>query len=113
MSKRSFDQIAEGLAEAIAIARGQAEPAALHIPPESEELTRRIARQQSAAKTGPKSRGKPIPDDEAKARIKAHFENKHGQTVYPSDVADEIRLDYDRVLRLITELESDGKITRA
>jgi putative transcriptional regulator len=34
MSKKAFDQIAEGLAEAIAIARGQAEPAALHVPPE-------------------------------------------------------------------------------
>jgi putative transcriptional regulator len=34
MAKRAFDQIAEGLREALAIARGQAKPARLHIPPE-------------------------------------------------------------------------------
>jgi putative transcriptional regulator len=34
MAKKAFDQIAEGLREALAIARGQAKPAKLHIPPE-------------------------------------------------------------------------------
>ena len=34
MAKRAFDKIAEGLNEAIAIARGEASPARLHIPPE-------------------------------------------------------------------------------
>jgi putative transcriptional regulator len=34
MSKRAFDKIAEGLAEAIAVARGEAKPARLFIPPE-------------------------------------------------------------------------------
>jgi putative transcriptional regulator len=34
MSKRAFDKIAEGLSEALAIAKGQAKPAKLHIPPE-------------------------------------------------------------------------------
>jgi putative transcriptional regulator len=34
MSKRTFDKIAEGLREALSIARGEAKPARLHIPPE-------------------------------------------------------------------------------
>ena len=36
MSKRAFDKIAEGLTEALAIARGEAKPAKLHIPAEIE-----------------------------------------------------------------------------
>ena len=34
MTKTAFDRIASGLNEAISIARGEAEPARLHIPPE-------------------------------------------------------------------------------
>jgi putative transcriptional regulator len=34
MSKKAFDKIAEGLTEALAIARGEKTPARLHIPPE-------------------------------------------------------------------------------
>ncbi len=34
MGKKAFDKIAEGLSEALAIARGEAPPAKLHIPPE-------------------------------------------------------------------------------
>ncbi len=34
MSKKAFDKIAEGLDEAIAVARGEAKPARLFIPPE-------------------------------------------------------------------------------
>ncbi|WP_152044899.1 helix-turn-helix domain-containing protein [Aureimonas psammosilenae] len=34
MSKKVFDQIAEGLHEALAIARGEAEPYQLHVPAE-------------------------------------------------------------------------------
>lgn len=34
MSKKAFDKIAEGLTEALAIARGEKKPAKLHIPPE-------------------------------------------------------------------------------
>jgi putative transcriptional regulator len=34
MSKRAYDQIAEGLKEAIAIARGETKPARLYVPPE-------------------------------------------------------------------------------
>jgi putative transcriptional regulator len=36
MSKRAFDQIAEGLTEALAVARGEAEPARLHVPAEMD-----------------------------------------------------------------------------
>ena len=34
MSKIAFDKIAEGLTEALAISRGEAKPAKLHLPPE-------------------------------------------------------------------------------
>jgi putative transcriptional regulator len=34
MSKRAFDKIAEGLREAIAVARGEEKPAKLFVPPE-------------------------------------------------------------------------------
>ena len=34
MSRKAFDRIAEGLTEALAIARGEAKPARLHIPAE-------------------------------------------------------------------------------
>ena len=34
MSKKAFDKIAEGLREAVAIAKGEAKPAALHVPAE-------------------------------------------------------------------------------
>ncbi|WP_218064118.1 helix-turn-helix domain-containing protein [Nguyenibacter vanlangensis] len=34
MSKKAFDKISEGLSEALSVARGQSEPARLHIPPE-------------------------------------------------------------------------------
>lgn len=34
MSKKAFDKIAEGLTEALAIARGEKKPARLHVPPE-------------------------------------------------------------------------------
>lgn len=36
MSKKAFDKIAEGLTEALAIAKGETKPAKLHIPPELE-----------------------------------------------------------------------------
>jgi putative transcriptional regulator len=36
MSKKSFDRIAEGLQEALAIARGEAEPARIHVPAEMD-----------------------------------------------------------------------------
>lgn len=34
MSKKAYDKIAEGLTEALEIARGNAEPYRLHVPPE-------------------------------------------------------------------------------
>jgi putative transcriptional regulator len=34
MSKKAFEQIMEGLDEALAIARGEAKPARLFVPPE-------------------------------------------------------------------------------
>jgi hypothetical protein len=51
-------------------------------------------------------------DDAARSKIKDFFEARHGETLYPSDVADDIGLDYERAVRLIHELEENGQVTR-
>jgi len=38
MSKKAFDKIAEGLREALSVARGEAKPARLHILPDNAPL---------------------------------------------------------------------------
>ena len=45
-------------------------------------------------------------------RIKGYVEDRHGTTVYPSDVADDLRIEYDRAVRVIEELETDGQVAR-
>ncbi len=42
MSKKVFDQIAEGLNEALAVARGEAEPYKLHVPAEIDVKAIRV-----------------------------------------------------------------------
>jgi putative transcriptional regulator len=42
MSKKAFDQIAEGLEEAIAVARGEAKPFRLHVPAEIDVKAIRV-----------------------------------------------------------------------
>lgn len=51
--------------------------------------------------------------NELKKAIKAFFERHHGETIYPSDVSDELGVDYERVARVIDQLEKDGQIERA
>jgi hypothetical protein len=41
------------------------------------------------------------------------FEEHHGEILYPSDVAEELSLDYDLVVKLLTELQDEGKIAYA
>jgi hypothetical protein len=81
-----------------------------------EALTERLAVQEhiseQIAPISIKPRARPMSDEKAKTKIKEHFENHHGEVVYPSDIADELRLDYDRARRLISELEADGQIAR-
>ena len=45
--------------------------------------------------------------------IKAYFAAHDGETIYPSDVADEVRLDYHFVCDLIRELETEGQVAKA
>jgi hypothetical protein len=82
-----------------------------------EELTELIARQHitdvAGTKSGFRSRHRDIPDEHAKTKIKAYFEDRHGKIVYPSDVAEDLHLDYDQTVRLINELENDGQVARA
>ena len=50
---------------------------------------------------------------QAKKEIKAYFEKHDGETVFPSDVAEALTLDYDLVVELIDELETNGQIAKA
>jgi hypothetical protein len=54
-----------------------------------------------------------VPDDQAKREIKTLFEDRHGEVLFPSDVAEELNLEYGLVVRLLTDLESEGKIAHA
>jgi hypothetical protein len=51
-----------------------------------------------------------IPREQAKAEIKAYFESHHGEAIYPSDIMEDLRLDYDLIGELCDELEKKGKI---
>jgi hypothetical protein len=82
----------------------------------TNNLTARVPPRRDAAKprdeTGSPSRQRSVPDGDAKVLIKTFFESRHGTAVYASDIADELHFEYDRALRLIEELETDGKIAR-
>jgi hypothetical protein len=79
--------------------------------PTARTMSRRSA-VKSRDDTGLPARRRSIPDDEAKVRIKTYFEDRHGKTIYPSDVADDLRIEYIRAVRLIEELETDGQVAR-
>ena len=51
-----------------------------------------------------------ISDDDARKEIKGYFEELHGETIYPSDIADALNLEYEMVVRLIQELCDAGEI---
>ncbi len=50
---------------------------------------------------------------QTKKEIRAYFAQHDGQVVYPSDIAENLTLDYDLVLVAINELEKEGKVTKA
>jgi hypothetical protein len=80
-----------------------------------DALSERIAEMNLSAHSRRSAKDIPergISDAVAKEEIKAYFEQRHGETVYPSDVAEDLDLDYDRTIRLIGELESDGRVAR-
>lgn len=49
----------------------------------------------------------------AKKEIKALFERHHGETLYPSDIAVELRLDYDFVVKVLEAMVGEGQIGQA
>jgi cell division protein FtsB len=49
---------------------------------------------------------------QAKREIIKYFEAHLDQTVYPSDIADELNLDYDKVLDVIQNLEDSGAVMK-
>ena len=51
-----------------------------------------------------------VDDEQARREIKELFDTKHGETIFPSEVAEELQLDYDTVTRLLSDLENEGQI---
>jgi hypothetical protein len=77
-------------------------------------LSAKDEKRDDAARIVPaKRRRKNLSNLNLKRLIKDHFDARDGLTIYPSDIAAELQIGYDRVLRLIKELENDGKISRA
>ena len=54
-----------------------------------------------------------IPKAQEKKEILEYFESHDGETIYPSDLAEELRIDYDVVCSVIDALAADGEITEA
>ena len=54
-----------------------------------------------------------IPKTQATGEIRAYFAQHDEQVVYPSDVAEDLNLDYDLVMEAINELEKKGKVSKA
>ena len=50
---------------------------------------------------------------QVKKEIRAHFAQHDGQVVYPSDIAENLTLDYDLILVTINELEKENKVSKA
>jgi DNA-binding MarR family transcriptional regulator len=50
---------------------------------------------------------------QAKSAIKRYFAARGEETVYPSDVASELNVDYDLAAQVISELEAEGEIEKA
>ena len=54
-----------------------------------------------------------ITETQARQEIAAYFEKNDGKVLYPSDVAESLRLDYDLVSKVIEGLAKDGEIAEA
>ncbi len=50
---------------------------------------------------------------QAKKEIRSYFAQHDGQIVYPSDICEDLNLDYDQVLVAINELEKENKVSKA
>lgn len=50
---------------------------------------------------------------QAKKEIRSYFAQHDGQIVYPSDIGEDLNLDYDLVLVAINELEKENKVSKA
>ena len=51
-----------------------------------------------------------ISKEEAKKEIKAYFEEHHGENFYASDIEDNLGIEYDLVMEIFEELESEREI---
>ncbi len=77
-----------------------------------EALERKVAELEAA--TGlDRPAPRKVSKAQAKKEVHAHFAQNDAQVVYPSDIAEDMNLDYDLVLVAINELEKEGKIIKA
>ena len=61
----------------------------------------------------PVAEARELSDGEAKAEIKAFFDENHGEVLYPDEVADALRIEVDQAIRLCDDLSRDGEIAQA
>ena len=54
-----------------------------------------------------------IDEKTAKNEIKAFFEEHHGETIYPDEVAQFLSLDVEQAIQLCMEIEAEGGIVQA
>lgn len=52
-------------------------------------------------------------DDAAKAAVKAYFAARHGDHIYPDEVAEALDMDLLRVIALCEALTAEGKLAHA
>lgn len=78
-----------------------------------EALTERIESLELTAEKPILREMRDLPEDEAKPAVQAYFESRIGEQVYPSDIAIDLSLPYNLVIKLIAELEANGEIKKA
>ena len=75
-----------------------------------DDLSRRIEALEGRLEEVPAIELRELPDGDAKSEIKNYFESHHRTVLYPSDVAEALRLDYEQVTTLLEQLEKEGAI---
>ena len=53
-----------------------------------------------------------ISREQAKTEVTKYFKDHHGETVYPSDIAEALNLSYLIIEEIIEELENEGQVGR-
>jgi hypothetical protein len=60
----------------------------------------------------PNEEARQVSDDEAAKEVKSFFEARHGEDLYPDDVAENLDLPLDQAIRVCARLAEEKKIAR-